>query len=218
MATGNFYCKNTSCIYAIGMNHYTTQEDIDVNDWDQELLGTLDENQTNCNFEWQKGQAQELLDQKGWSTMDEYDPSSNRCYPASIIAEVTRCRVFAGVSIDVTMQASVVSGYYEGANFDLEATMKVYDRDGYLVTTVDDLEYIEATDSDDVISENWTGNNGLTKIHAARLIKVLQELVNELRNEAEAAFNQACEYKLGVAYRCSNGETGYSIINDEPAA
>lgn len=39
MATGNFYCKNTSKIFALGSNHYTTQEEIDEYGWDQKLLG-----------------------------------------------------------------------------------------------------------------------------------------------------------------------------------
>ena len=209
MATGNFYCKNTSSIFVIGTNHYTTQEEINEYGWDQELLGQFDEEQTNMNYEADLEYAQEELSGHGWDTMNEYDRDSNRSFPASIIGEKTKCRTFAGVTLELTMTAKVVSGYYEGACFDLEASLNVYDRDDDHVCSWDDFDEIYNIDASDVIEDNWQGNIGLTKIHAKGIVKALETLFNELRDEAEDAFRKASEYRLGCIGHGSNGEAFY---------
>ena len=209
MATGNFYCKNTSNIFVIGTNHYTTQEDIDEYELDQELLGELDEGQTQANYEADLDYCQGLLKDQGWDVMHEYDRGSNRSFPATIIGEKKICKVFAGVTLDITMTAKVVAGYYEGACFDLEAELSVYDRDDYQVGTWDEFDEIYNLDRSDVISDNWQGNIGLSKIHAQAIVKVKDAIFNQLRDEAEAAFKQASEYRLGCLGHGSNGEAFY---------
>ena len=218
MAAANFNCNNTSEIFVIGMNEYVTQEDIDELGLDQELLGTYDEDRTRDNYEADLEYCQELLEAKKWDTMNEYDRDSNRSYPASIIGRQTKCRTFAGVTLELTMEARLVSGYYEGACFDLEARLNVYDRDDDHVCSWEGFDDVYNIDASDVIEDNWQGNIGLTKIHAKGIVKALETLFNELRDEAEDAFRQASQYRLYTAYHCSNGETGYGIIKEEDKA
>lgn len=212
MATGNFYCKNTTEIFVIGMNEYTTQEDIDELGLDQDMLGQFDEIRTQDNFEADKELAQELLQGKDWDIMDRYQQGCNRSYPASIIGEKTIHRTFAGVTLELTMQATLVSAYYEGANFDLEASLNVYDRDDYHVCNYDDFDDIFNISDGDVISDNWQGNIGLTKIHCKGILRTLDELLDGLRNEAEDCFRQASQHRLYCLGHANNGEAFYREI------
>ena len=49
MSTPNFALKNASRYFVFGMPVYYTQEDIDENELDQDLLGTYDELDTEAN-------------------------------------------------------------------------------------------------------------------------------------------------------------------------
>ena len=177
MSTPNFCCKNTSKIYAIENNEDFAQYD-----------------------------CQESLEGLGWTPCDEYDRTSNRSYPASIIAEKTKCICVAGVSIDVKASAKIVSGYWSGACFDFDCKLSVYDRDGY---SVDDYDDTDTVDTDAIIEDNWTGNKGLSKIHAKRTHEAMQQAINELREEAEKAFAECCSDVLVCAGVFSNGEAIY---------
>lgn len=63
-----------------------------------------------------------------------------------------------------------------------------------------------------VVDDNWTGNAGLDHLQAKNIIKKLNAIIEDLRNEAEYVFSCYCGEELAVAYHCSNGETGYSRI------
>ncbi len=181
MSTPNFDCKNTSKIYAI--------------DNDEEFA------QYAC---------QESLEGLGWTPCDEYDRTSNRSYPASIIAEKTKCICVAGVSIDIAASAKIVSGYWSGACFDFDCELSVYDRDGYHVDDYNDIDTINKyVDSDTIAKDNWTGNKGLSKIHAGRIYEAMQQAIDKLREEAEKAFAECCTDILVCAGVFSNGEAIY---------
>ena len=62
----------------------------------------------------------------------------------------------------------------------------------------------------DVIRDNWYDNKGLSKIHAARIVRKIEAIIDELKNEAELAFSMYCDDEMYCAYRCSNGEAGYN--------
>lgn len=181
MSTPNFNCSNTKKIYAIGNNSDFAQYD-----------------------------CQCVLEDSNWEPVDEYDRTSNRSYPASIIAEKTACVVVAGVSLDITAKAKIVSGYYEGACFDFDCELTVYDMEGYEVSSYDTLDDIyHYTDKDAVITDNWTGNKGLSKIHAQLIIDKMNEAINKLQEEAEKAFESCCDDKLVCVAVFSNGEAMY---------
>ena len=61
----------------------------------------------------------------------------------------------------------------------------------------------------DVIRGNWYDNKGLSKIHAAHIIKKIEAIIDELKNEAELAFSRYCDEEMYCAYQCFNGEAGY---------
>ena len=181
MSASNFDCKNTSKIYAIKDNEEFAQYD-----------------------------CQESLERLGWTPCDEFDRTSNRSYPASIIAEKTKCIVVAGVSIDITAKAKIVSGYWEGACFDFDCELSVYDRDGYHVDDYDEIDTINKyVESETIAKDNWTGSKGLSKIHAGRIYKAMQQAINELQEEAEKAFAECCSDVLACVCVFSNGEAIY---------
>ena len=177
MSAPNFDCKNTSKIYAIENEEEFAQYD-----------------------------CQDSLEGLGWTPCDEYDRTSNRSYPATIIAEKTKCIAVAGASIDIKASAKIVSGYWSGACFDFDCKLSVYDLDGY---HVDDYDDIDTIDTDAIIEDNWTGNKGLSKIHAGRIYKAMQQAINELQEEAEKAFAECCSDVLACVAVFSNGEAIY---------
>ena len=181
MSTPNFAASHTKNIYAIG----------DCSDFAQY-------------------ECQECLEEFNWDMCDEYDRHSNRSYPASIIAEKTKCICVAGASIDIIAKAKIVCGYWSGACFDFDCRLVVYDRDGYRVSDFDDLDDINKYMDEETIKEDdWTGNKGLSVIHAQRIIAKIQATIDELKEEAEKAFADSCDDCLACVAVFSNGEAIY---------
>lgn len=205
MSTPNFALKNASRYFVFGMPQYYTQEDIDVNELDQDLLGEFDEEGTEFNFEDAKDNVSYELKEKGWHDIDQCD--GDRSYPTTLFAEKTKTISIGNVDIDVNVQAGYTSGYYEAANFDWLASVKVY---GLIEGRHETYEF-EHDDlfARDVIRGNWYDNKGLSKIHAAHIIRKIEAIIDELKNEAELAFSMYCDEEMYCAYQCFNGEAGY---------
>lgn len=208
MSTPNFKLKNASRYFVFGMPVYCTQEDIDENGLDQDLLGTYDELDTEANYEADKENVAGELKAKGWHDIEEY--AGDRYYPTNLFSEKTKTLWFGSTSIDITIQAGCTSGYYEAANFDWFAKVKV---SGMIEGWHETFEYeSDELEADDVILDNWYDNKGLSKIHAAHIIRKIQAIIDELKNEAELAFSMYCDEEMYRAYLCSNGEAGYGRI------
>ena len=181
MSTPNFYCKNTSKIYAIESN---------------EDYATID--------------CQSILEDSNWESCDEYDRECNNSYPASIIAEKTKSLYIGGTSIDITAKAKTVSGYYSGSCFDFDCEMTVYDMEGHEIAYYEELDDIyQLVDTAAIVSDNWTGNKGLSKIHAQRINEAMHQAINTLQEEAEKAFAASCDDELVCVCVFSNGEAIY---------
>ena len=206
MSTPNFALKNASRYFVFGMPVYYTQEDIDENELDQELLGEYDELDTEANYEADKENVACELKAKGWHDIEEY--AGDRYYPTTLFSEKTKTFWFGSTSIDITIQAGCTSGYYEAANFDWFANIKTYRKVDYYYETCN-YDYNDLT-ADDVIDDNWLDNNGLSKIHAARIIRKIDAIIDELKNEAELAFSMYCDEEMFCAWQAFNGEAGYS--------
>ena len=205
MSTPNFALKNASRYFVLGMPVYYTQEDIDENGLDQELLDKYDEFGTEANYYDVKHNVAYELKAKGWHNIDECD--GDRSCPTSLFAEKTKTILFGSTSVDITMQAGCTSGYYQAANFDWFAKVKVSGEiNGWYETFEYEPDELEA---DDVISDNWYDNKGLSKIHAAHIIRKIEAIIDELKNEAELAFSKYCDEEMYRAYLCSNGEACY---------
>ena len=206
MSTPNFALKNASRYFVVGMPQYYTQEDIDVNELDQDLLGEFDEEGTEFNFEDAKDNVAYELKAKGWNGIEECD--GDRSYPTTLFSEKTKTISLGSTSVDITVQAGCTSGYYEAANFDWFATVKV---SGMIEGWHETFEYEhDELEADDVIRDNWYDNKGLSKIHAEHIIRKIEAIIDELKNEAELAFSKCCDEEMFCAWQAFNGEAGYS--------
>ena len=202
MSTPNFTLKNASRYFVLGMPVYYTQEDIDENGLDQDLLGKYDELGTELNYHADKENVACELKAKGWHGIEKFDGA--RSCPISLFAEKTKTILFGSTYVDITMQAGCTSGYYHAANFDWIVKIKVDGMiDGYNETFEYEHDELEPYD---VIRDNWYDNKGLSKIHAAHVIRKIQAIIDELKNEAELAFSMYCDEEMYRAYLCSNGE------------
>ena len=205
MATGNFYNENCSRYFAIGMNRYFTKEDVEECDLDPELEGEYDELGTETDYEDSKQNIISGLQEKGWDDFNGYEGD------ACVIASKDKSLVYGGCEISLEIKALVRPGYYEGACMDLSGKVTI-DSAGDYWTGSPEYDLFDGFDESDVIEDNWTGNAGLDHLQAKNIIKKLNSIIEDLRNEAEYVFSCYCGEELAVAYHCSNGETGYNRI------
>ena len=205
MATCNFYNENCSRYFAIGMNRYFTKEDVEEYDLDPEIEGEFDELGTETDYEDSKQNIVSGLQEKGWDDFDGYEGD------ACVIASKDKSLVYGGCEISLEIKALVRPGYYEGACMDLSGKVTI-DSAGDYWTGSPEYDLFDGFDESDVIDDNWTGNAGLDHLQAKNIIKKLNSIIEDLRNEAEYVFSCYCGEELAVAYHCSNGETGYNRI------
>ena len=206
MSTPNFALKNASRYFVFGMPVYYTQEDIDANELDQDLLGKYNELGTEFSYDAAKDNVFYALKVKGWHDIDEFD--GDRSYPTRLFAQKAECFMCGNTPIDIIIQAGCTSGYYEAANFDWFVNIKTYRKAEYYYETCN-YDYDDLT-ADDVIRDDWYDNKGLSKIHAAHVIRKIQAIIDELKNEAELAFSMYCDEEMFCAWQAFNGEAGYS--------
>ena len=205
MATGNFMSANCTRYFAIGMNRYFTKEDVEECDLDPELEGEYDELGTETDYEDSKQNIVSGLQEKGWDDFNGYEGD------ACVIASKDKSLVYGGCEISLEIKALVRPGYYEGACMDLSGKVTI-DSAGDYWTGSPEYDLFDGFDESDVIEDNWTGNAGLDHLQAKNIIKKLNSIIEDLRNEAEYVFSCNCGEELAVAYHCSNGETGYNRI------
>lgn len=212
MSTPNFARVNTSKIFAFGSAKFYTQETIEANDYPQEWLNEYDELQTQFDYECALNNARCELEAKGWMECDE--STGDRSYPGTYFAKKTRSIRVAGVDVDICLSAAVVPGYYDGCTFDVDGSCTVYDRDGYTVGEYDVFGSY-AVSEDDVTADNWTGNNGWSRIHAHAIFARLRVALDEMICEAEDVFQANSEHRLACVGIFSNGEAIYSDLDTE---
>lgn len=202
MATGNWYNKNCSRYFVLGMNKYYSKEEVEENGLDPELVGKYDEAQTDSNYQYQEKEIVSGLQKKGWEDFDGYEDN------AHVIAYKTAALNYGGCEISLEINALVRSGYYEGACMDLSGKV-IIDSAGDYWTGSPEYDIFEDFNELYVTDDNWTGNAGLDHLQAKNIINKLNSIIEDLKNEAEYVFSCGCEYELYQAYRCGNGETGY---------
>ena len=205
MATCNFMSANCTRYFAIGMNRYFTKEDVEEYDLDPGLEGEFDEFGTETDYEDSKQNIISDLQANGWEDFDGYEGD------ACVIASKDKSLVYGGCEISLEIKALVRSGYYEGACMDLSGKVTI-DSAGDYWTGSPEYDLFDDFDESYVIDDNWTGNAGLDHLQAKNIIKKLNSIIENLRNEAEYVFSCNCGEELAVAYHCSNGETGYNRI------
>ena len=202
MATCNWYNKNCSRYFVLGMNKYYSKEEVEENGLDPELVGEYDEAQTDFDYQYQEKEIVSSLQKKGWEDFDGYEDN------AHVIAYKNKTIVYGGCEISLEINALVRSGYYEGACMDLSGKV-IIDSAGDYWTGSPEYDLFEDFNDLYVTEDNWTGNAGLDHLQAKNIINKLNSIIEDLKNEAEYAFSCGCEHELYLAYRFGNGETGY---------
>lgn len=202
MATGNFYNANCSRYFVLGMNKYYSKEEVEENGLDPELVGEYNETQTDFDYQYQEKEIVSGLQKKGWEDFDGYEDN------AHVIAYKNKTIVYGGCEISLEINALVRSGYYEGACMDLSGKV-IIDSAGDYWTGSPEYDLFENFNELYVTEDSWTGKAGLDHLQAKNIIKKLNSIIEDLKNEAEYAFSCGCEYELYQAYSCGNGETGY---------
>lgn len=197
MATSNFYMGNCSRYYVIGTAKYYTQDDIDANGWDPEMLGEYDEDGTEFNYECERNNILEGLESIGWESGE-----------GNTLATYTDNFLYGGCEFSLTLQAQINSGYYEGACMDFDGTFTVYDNNGEEVNEYDAFGRYAPTE-DDVREDNWTGLQGLSNMQAHNIIKYISSIIAERTNQAEKVFSQFAECELNAVGRFDNGAALY---------
>ena len=205
MSTPNFSLNNASRYFVFGMPVYYTQEIIDENGLNQDLLDHYDEIDTEANYEADRENVAYELKAKGWRDIDEHDYDRN--YPTHFFSEKTKTIQCGDHRMDITIQAGCTSGYYEASIFDWFVVVKLYKKEDYYYETYD---YVYGDfNADDVIRDDWYDNAGLSKIHATHIINKIESVIKELSSEAELAFSMYCDEEMGLACLFSNGEAIY---------
>lgn len=206
MSTPNFALKNASRYFVFGMPVYYTQEEIDERELDQDLLGEIDELGTEFSYDADKDNVAYELKSKGWHDIEECD--GDRSYTTTLFSAKTVSIMCGDNTIDITIQAGCTSGYYEAANFDWFVNIKTYRKVDYYYETCE-YDYNDLT-ADDVIRDDWYENKGLSKIHAAHIMRKIESIIDGLKNDAELAFSKYCDEEMFCAWQAFNGEAGYS--------
>lgn len=165
MSAPNFAIPTASRIYAFGMNKYIDQDTIDANNYPQELLGQYDEILSQCDYDDAIANVQSELSAKGWNDIDESD--RDRSYPTHYFSRIRHYFTMCGIDFTIIVDAGATSAYYEGANFDYRASLEVHLPDEWYNSEYD-LTGSNAVTAAECITDNWTGNQGLSKIHAAK--------------------------------------------------
>lgn len=200
MATSNFYTENCSRYYVIGTAKYFTQEDIDANDWDPEMLGEYDEDGTRLDYEYERDNIFEGLQAIGWEQGE-----------GETLATYTEYLCYGGCNFSLVLKVQINSGYYEGACMDFDGSLEVYDNNGQMVDLYDAFGNYAPTE-DDVREDNWTGLQGLSNMQARNIIKYLSSVIADRANQAEKVFSQFAEYELCIVGRFNSGEALYGKI------
>lgn len=200
MATSIFYSQNCSRYYVIGTATYYTQDDIDANDWDPEMLGEYNADGTEFNYECERDNILEGLESIGWESGE-----------GNTLATYTENFLYGGCDFSLTLQAQINSGYYDGACMDFDGTLTVYDNNGEEIDEYDAFGRY-APNEEDVCNDNWTGLQGLSNMQAHNIIKYISSVIAERANQAEKVFSQFAECEINAVGRFDNGAALYNEV------
>lgn len=200
MGTSNFYYRNASKVFAIGLDYEKNVIDEDGNETNE----TENVSCESYEYEEQIENVQyNLQENKGKFSYSEYETKSqsdNRNFSASFIASLSTNKSFGDVNVEVEINCFSRSGYYEGACLDWELNINV---DG---TTEDDVDCIQSCFVDRYTYSDM--NAGLLKIQGKNAQKWANKIKNEIVEVVEKSFelSSTCFVRLATF---SNGETIY---------
>lgn len=197
MGTSNFYYKNASRVYAIGMNYEANKIDDDGNETDEketvypdewEIMDELDNIQENM-----KGY------EYGFTERVSSYPEL-RSFPSSPIGTWYIEKQYAGVWIEVHLSVVANSGYYEGACLD------------YITQLYMGGNEIDEMNADDLAYYSDKINIGLAKSILKHVNKWIDKTRTQMEADAEKLFAEMCGIELSPIATFSNGETIYKQV------
>jgi len=203
VSTNNFYYRNASKVFAIGLDYEQPMLDDDGNETDENEIVTPDEYE----YKDQLNYIAELLTEsnKGkFSFVVDDDIRSqhdNRNFNAISIGSLRIDKYFGDVNIDVRVNIFSRSGYYEGACLDYEYQ---FDVDG---VECDDInENIQDLFTCNVTS--YSLNGGMLKIQGRNAQKWFDKTIKEMTNIIEDCFEKGST-SFNYLGSFSNGEAIY---------
>ena len=183
MATGNFYNKNASNIYAIYPEN--AHDDFIFQDVETNVSEAIDEYIRESNGYW----TTSMIGYRDAKKIESFYVSEE----------------LAGISIGIKIDVLMRSGYYEGANLDYEIS--------YFVESVEFDELSEAWQAFyDVATYDCDMRVGFAKIQAKNASNRLSALHDRVVSDVEKILKENCTHILQVSARFSNGETWYSEV------
>lgn len=214
MATSNFGNVNVSRYFTVHESKYYTQEDVDANDMDQDMLGEYDDDGTEFNWEWERENIQAALQAKGWDSAANWvDPSLRRSGNNEVIADKDISFVYGGAEISLNIKALACPGYYDGACLDIDGEVEIISGgDAWSGSPKYEMFGRYSFSEEDVAEDDWTGNPGLNKLQAKNIIKRLNDIIEGVKNEAELVFSTWSEHEVFCAGRFNNGESVYCNV------
>lgn len=200
MGTSNFYYRNASKVFAIGLDYETNVIDEDGNETDEMKTVSCESYEYDEQIENVKYHLEENKGKFSYSECETKSQSDNRNFEASFIASLSTNKSFGDVNVEVEINCFSRSGYYEGACLDWELNINV---DG---TTEDDVEGIQSCFIDGYTYSDM--NAGLLKIQGKNAQKWANKIKNEIVEVVEKSFelSSTCFVRLATF---SNGETIY---------
>ena len=190
MATGNFYYKNASKVFAIGLDYKNEDgENVSCESWEY-----------NETLEYIREQLELNEGVFCFSAGDVKSAFDNRNFNARGIGSLTIEKYFGDVCVGITVNCFSRCGYYEGACLDWETEV-----------------YVNSTSDDDIacVSEIFEGesyhsdmNIGMLKIQAKNAQKWANKAHSNMVGIIENVFEN-CSATFNKVATFSNGETIY---------
>lgn len=191
MATGNFYNKNASKIFAFGLED---EEDYPIELQYKDIID-------NVRYDLQKiiRESSDIFEGNSLHIND------SRSFPGSEIMTLSKTICIGDVETIITLSAVVRSGYYQGANLDWVMSLDLM---GSGFDSIEDIslpDFIEIT--------NWCSDMSVG-LRTMLYPKYIAKLAIGIANLIEVVENTFSEYTTtyGVFARFSNGETMYCEI------
>lgn len=201
MSTPNFSFSNTNNVYVI-------------HEFEEFTLDFLRE------------RAAEALKEKSGlvvSEINEHD--DNRSYPAVFFTKIDSDFTYCGISVRVTAEIGLRSGYYGGCNLDFNLKVESGDVsiDPYYLwkNSRSYYEYDDPKDlADDFIEEvidwgipaNVGYNKGLIRMNKGRFVKRLCVEIERMCEVADSLCKQLCDNEYACVGIFSNGEAIYEEV------
>ena len=203
MGTSNFYYRNASKVFAIGLDYEQPILDEDGNETDEMESVSCE----TWEYDEQRDYIFELLKEfHGKNGFDVFQNErrsqlDNSNFSAGYIATISKQKYFGDVNCDVEINCFYRCGYYEGACLDWE-----------IVADFEGITY-DKRDVDvlDIFAESVytrTMNAGMLKIQGTNAQKWFDKTINEMINIVEDCFTKGSTTFQRVA-TFSNGETIY---------